>query len=481
MNSQKLFSVGLALLLQVLPLARFTAIHQALIKGQSALGMILRLGTATAALLGPVHAVSGASTVISSANTALGTNGVAFSYRVTTKPDPANVFSAVPLPAGLVIARTTGKITGTPTESGVFSVKLTASDNGRADRTVSMILTLTIKSTVTTVAPTLSAQPKGLTVNAGASAAFTVTAAGTAPLTYQWALNGRDLSGATASSLQIPAVTAADEGSYTVKVTNAAGSVTSAAAALKVITPPAIQRIVSPTSVAVGNSVTLSVEASGTAPLAYQWALNGQDISGATSASLILPAATGASAGSYTVRVTNAAGSAVSQPVSLAVQTPAAVSSISGPSPVAVGKPVTLTVTASGTAPLSIQWFKDGVAVAGATSTDLSIAAAKPQDGGSYTVVVSNAAGSVTSTAFALAISIPVAEPATLFAGSLRSGGFEFTAKGPASGTLTVWVSTDLVTWRELTSKALNSDSTSITDSTTGAELQRFYRVSRTP
>ena len=66
---------------------------------------------------------------------------------------------------------------------------------------------------------------------------FEVTAGGAGPLTYQWRLDGANLPGATANTYAIPSATAADAGSYSVVVTNAAGAVTSSSALLAVNGP----------------------------------------------------------------------------------------------------------------------------------------------------------------------------------------------------------------------------------------------------
>lgn len=85
------------------------------------------------------------------------------------------------------------------------------------------------------VAPAISTQPASQSVQAGATATFTVTATGTAPLTYQWKKGGTAIAGATSASYTTPATVAADGGSsFTVTVTNSAGSVTSSAAILTV-------------------------------------------------------------------------------------------------------------------------------------------------------------------------------------------------------------------------------------------------------
>jgi hypothetical protein len=66
---------------------------------------------------------------------------------------------------------------------------------------------------------------------------LSVAATGTAPLRYQWQCNGTNLAGATKASLSLTGVTIAKSGSYSVTITNSAGSVTSDAAILAVVPP----------------------------------------------------------------------------------------------------------------------------------------------------------------------------------------------------------------------------------------------------
>ena len=90
------------------------------------------------------------------------------------------------------------------------------------------------------IAPTISAQPASQTVTAGTAVSFSVTAAGTAPLSFQWYRNSLTaIPGATGASLTLAAVAASDAGNYTVTVSNAAGSATSTAAVLTVNPAPA--------------------------------------------------------------------------------------------------------------------------------------------------------------------------------------------------------------------------------------------------
>ena len=88
-------------------------------------------------------------------------------------------------------------------------------------------------------APTITTAPGNQTVTAGLAATFTVVAAGTAPLSYQWQKNGTAISGATSSGYTTPATTSSDGGAlFTVVVSNSVGSTTSNAATLNVQPAP---------------------------------------------------------------------------------------------------------------------------------------------------------------------------------------------------------------------------------------------------
>src|SRR2546430_3127389 len=89
------------------------------------------------------------------------------------------------------------------------------------------------------IAPYINTQPANQTVSVGQTATFSVGAAGTPPLTYQWQKNGADIPGATSSSYTTPATTSADSGAmFRVVITNSAGSATSNSATLTVSAGP---------------------------------------------------------------------------------------------------------------------------------------------------------------------------------------------------------------------------------------------------
>jgi len=222
----------------------------------------------------------------------------------------------------------------------------------------------------TPVAPSITKQPVSQTVVAGKTAMFSVTAGGSTPLFYQWKKNSLPISGATSASYATPATSAADSGSqFVVTVTNALGSVTSAAATLTVNVPPSITTQPTAQSVLVGQTATFSVVAAGTNPLTYQWKKNGSAIQGATLSSYTTPATVFADNGaSYSVTVTNVAANVTSSSAVLTVNAPPAITKQPANSTVTAGQTATFSITASGTAPLSYQWTRNSLPISGATS-----------------------------------------------------------------------------------------------------------------
>lgn len=334
-------------------------------------------------------------------------------------------------------------------------------------------------------APRIVTQPVGGTYLTGEDVTLTVTADGTPPLTYQWRRNNANVAGATEPTLQLLGVTTAQDGDYTVLVTNASGNVTSTAVKVNVlerltglfntgvdddgflifdglndphyklvanpddpaVTEPIVQDSTafpivggpwianSATSVWIGPRFETSAAAGGDYDYEIEVNLTGFDpttafIAGSwatdnTAVLLLNGAATGvqnagdfgnlssfriesgflsgvnklvfrvnnASPGYTGLRVDNLRGGAkrgtvtndprmVTQPVGgLAL----------------VGDNFTLTAVADGTAPLSYQWHRNGEPLAGKTEPTLAFAPVVRADAGDYTLVVSNARGTVTS------------------------------------------------------------------------------------
>ncbi|MDB6120323.1 MAG: hypothetical protein JWO08_4104, partial [Verrucomicrobiaceae bacterium] len=208
------------------------------------------------------------------------------------------------------------------------------------------------------------------TVAAGASTTFTVTFAPSAE--------------GTRSARLLIASNDADEALFTIKLTGLGQLAPH-------ITSQPLPKTVNP-----NTTVTFTVAATGTLPLSYQWRKDTMDIPGATSASYTIAHALESDQGGYSVVVTNPAGTATSNTVQLSVNDPV---TLSGPQSqsASVGTTVTLSVGAGGTAPFTYQWWKNGVAIAGATSSSYVIPNVQLAHSGTYFVVVKNIVGSRTS------------------------------------------------------------------------------------
>ena len=225
---------------------------------------------------------------------------------------------------------------------------------------------------------------------------------------------------------------------YWVRVTDATGSVDSATATVTVrapsvapppgapSAPPVISEHPRDRTIDSGETATLSVVASGTGPLAYQWYIGDRGttstpIAGATGDRYTTPALIATAR--YWLRVSNDAGSADSTTATITVTPPAQPPPPSGPTPptgtaptittqpqdrsVSSGQSVTLTVGASGTGPLTYQWY---AGLSGTTSSPVLNAVGTTYStpalsaNAVYWVRVSNAFGSVNSAAAIIAV-----------------------------------------------------------------------------
>ena len=177
-------------------------------------------------------------------------------------------------------------------------------------------------------APVITVQPQSQCVVQGNNVTFTVTATGNPPFSYQWMKDWQPIASATNATFHLTNAQLMDAGGYSVRVSNPYGYVLSQAALLMVdesFVAPSITLQPRGTNVAVGDRFSLSVTATGTAPLSYLWSkdgtilTNGLRIGGVTSPNLSVANATLTDSGLYSVLVSNRVGFMLSSNVSITV------------------------------------------------------------------------------------------------------------------------------------------------------------------
>jgi hypothetical protein len=174
--------------------------------------------------------------------------------------------------------------------------------------------------------PEIVHQPRDRNVAMGGTASFTVGARGTPVLGFQWWKGNAPINGAIQPTLVITNVQAPNLGGYFAVVSNAFGFATSSVATLQISAPPVIVAHPTNRSVIIGQTVGFTVGVSGSAPFFFQWNFNGVPLAGATSSNLVFTNVQPSRAGTYSVLVSNAVGTALSSNATLTVIVPPTVS-----------------------------------------------------------------------------------------------------------------------------------------------------------
>ena len=169
---------------------------------------------------------------------------------------------------------------------------------------------------------------------------------------------------------------------------------------------PSIQDAPQGQSVFIGDNVSFTVQASGLGNLSYQWHAGVTDLPGQTNSTLTLTNVQQGQAGSYSVTVRNFAGGGIdSQTANLSVQPrPPSVTVQSTNQVAAVGQSAAFSPSAIGTPPLYFQWQMNSNNVGNATNLVLFLDNLTTNDSGNYQLVISNVAGSATSSVAVLTV-----------------------------------------------------------------------------
>jgi uncharacterized repeat protein (TIGR03803 family) len=162
-----------------------------------------------------------------------------------------------------------------------------------------------------------------------------------------------------------------------------------------------------------GATVTFLVSATSLAPVGYQWQQNGTNlveggnVSGATANTLSIMGVSDSDAGIYSVLLTNSYGSVTSSNATLTVIDPPSITVQPVGQRVLMGSSVSFSVSVTGTLPFSYQWRFNGNNLLNATNALYAIQAVGATNTGNYSVVVTNMAGSVTSSNALLTVLVP--------------------------------------------------------------------------
>jgi hypothetical protein len=331
----------------------------------------------------------------------------------------------------------------------------------------------------------IASQPQSQTVLAGTTVTFNVTVYGAPPFVFQWYFNGTPFGlpadGTNFSSCTLTNVGVNQAGNYSVEVVNGYGSVTSSNATLTVVALPAIATQPADRTNNAGTTATFSVVASNLSPLSYQWRKDGTNlvnagrISGATNSTLTITSVSDSDAAVYSVTVTNLAGSATSSNATLTVIDPPVITTQPLGQRIMVGSSVSFNVSVSGTDPLRYRWRFNGASIPNATNATYAIQAASATNTGSYTVVVTNLAGSVTSSNAFLTVIVPPTLALQLWAGYPQ-----LNLNGMLSSNFVVQYSTNLASsnWMNLLSLTnLPASPYLFLDPAGDGEPARFYRA----
>ena len=259
--------------------------------------------------------------------------------------------------------------------------------------------------------PTVNISPQNLIVFARSNAVLTANAAGLPPLSYQWLNSQGAIAGATNASYTLFGAQTTDSGNYAVVVSNPFGSVTSGVATVTVVFPPSITQGPQSWTVAAGTVLNLSVSASGTAPLSYQWLDSSGQIAGATNATFTLNPVQTNNADGYFVVVTNPYGVVTSAVATLTVYVPVSITTQPASRVVPARSTVCFSVVAGGYPAPAYQWPFGAANLPGATSSTLTLTNVLLPDMGNYAVLVGNGYSSQLSATATLSMSPSITAP----------------------------------------------------------------------
>ncbi len=269
-------------------------------------------------------------------------------------------------------------------DAGIYSVEISGLCNS-----VTNAATLTVNSPVT-------AMPLAdVSVCSGGAVTFQTTPGGSGPFTFVWRREGAVMNGVTNASLTLTNLSTTNAGVYSVEVSGVCGSITNSATltVLQLLTATPFADAVRCT----GEPLSFNTTISGTGPRQIVWRRNGEVLTGETNSSLSFASVSTNDAGIYSVEISGLCNS-VTNTATLTVKLPVTATPLAEVTACAGGA-VTFQTTPGGTGPFTFVWRQDGLVLAGATNSTLSLLSLSPTNAGIYSVEVRGVCGSITNAA----------------------------------------------------------------------------------
>jgi Putative Ig domain/Immunoglobulin domain/Immunoglobulin I-set domain len=340
--------------------------------------------------------------------------------------------------------------------------------------------------------PVFSSQPQSLSASPGASLSFSGTVSGIIPQSYQWFKDGTPISSGTGTGSYSLSLTMSSTsvGNYSLMVSNAGGVATSATAVLGLASEPTV--VEGNANLYVGRYRSWQKAHPGDGTGFWPW-MTGAGYDGGAIRATWLNDCSGGSYDHYTQSGNNVyvysttgtiltvyplntggAFATVVYPGAAPIIVAPAIASQPQNQTILNGGTATLVVAASGTSPLSYQWRKNGSNVPGATYSAFNLFSVQPNDAGTYSVVVTNAAGSATSSGAVLTVLIP--QPVCLPVTCQAYSGGRFQLSVGSGSSYEIQASSNLVAWEVLGNLQM-TNCTSVFVDTNASPARRFYRA----
>ncbi len=268
-------------------------------------------------------------------------------------------------------------------------------------------------SLVVAMKPRVTAEPNNLDLCPGGNGTISVTATGL-NLVYQWFKDGKPVAGGYNSTLSFGNYDYAMNGQYYCQIqsnipnpNNCVISAQTRTVRVSGFRPPVVKsQPRKAIDACLGGPVNVLAEFTGTG-LSYTWYKDGKAVSNSNSNELIIAKASAATAGKYIVEATGTCGlKTKSDTVVVTVLDKPTVTTQPVDAKLTVGDRLNLSIEATDIR--TVQWYKNEVAIPGATTTTYSIASVVKSNAGFYSARVTNSCGGVVSNYSKVEVNDPV-------------------------------------------------------------------------